>query len=139
MGSLMAGWDSPVMDENKVRARRNKSLTKEEIEAFRKLHRKTEGEEEEEQGSPTLASPKQSPRLSRLLRVHSAPPSPQIHDEEDLSNSNKPDKTGDWWTRSNWAFLNEPPLDEAQDSARKYTAQFHVAQLATEKRVGLIN
>ncbi|KAF0912291.1 hypothetical protein E2562_013971 [Oryza meyeriana var. granulata] len=39
MGSLMAGWDSPVLgDDNRVRARRNKSLTREEVEAFWKQH-----------------------------------------------------------------------------------------------------
>jgi hypothetical protein len=35
MGSLMAGWDSPVLgDDNKVRLMRNRSLTKEAVEAF---------------------------------------------------------------------------------------------------------
>jgi hypothetical protein len=38
------------------------------------------------------------------------------------------------WTRSNWAFLNEPPLEEAPGTAHSYTPQFHVAaggQIAT--------
>uniref|UniRef100_A0A453MC31 Uncharacterized protein n=1 Tax=Aegilops tauschii subsp. strangulata TaxID=200361 RepID=A0A453MC31_AEGTS len=35
MGSLMAGWDSPVLgDDTKARVMRNRSLTKEEVEAF---------------------------------------------------------------------------------------------------------
>ncbi|XP_020082187.1 uncharacterized protein LOC109705819 isoform X3 [Ananas comosus] len=42
MGSLMAGWASPVQDERKVQARRNRSLTKEEIEAFRRSQKKGE-------------------------------------------------------------------------------------------------
>jgi len=31
-----------------------------------------------------------------------------------------------WWTRSNWAFLNEPPLMAMEGSAHKYAAQYHV-------------
>ncbi|KAL6893770.1 hypothetical protein ACP4OV_007868 [Aristida adscensionis] len=40
MGSLMAGWSSPVLagDKNKVRLMRNRSLTNEEIEAFWRQH-----------------------------------------------------------------------------------------------------
>jgi len=35
MGSLMAGWDSPLLgDDTKARSMRNRSLTKEEVEAF---------------------------------------------------------------------------------------------------------
>ncbi|KAK1279563.1 hypothetical protein QJS04_geneDACA004771 [Acorus gramineus] len=45
----------------------------------------------------------------------------------------KSKKGDDWWIRSNWAFLNEPPRDELDESAQKYAAQFHVAELATNK------
>lgn len=36
-----------------------------------------------------------------------------------------------WWTKSNWAFLNEPPVMEAASS--KYAAQFHVASFGSSK------
>jgi len=46
-------------------------------------------------------------------------------------------KSRDWWTRSNWAFLNEPPQEVAPGTAHSYTPQFHVAaaggRIATEK------
>lgn len=35
------------------------------------------------------------------------------------------------WTKSNWAFLNEPPVMEAPTS--KYASQYHVANLASSK------
>lgn len=35
------------------------------------------------------------------------------------------------WTRSNSAFLNEPPREEIYGMAHKYTPQFNVTRLAT--------
>lgn len=35
------------------------------------------------------------------------------------------------WTKSNWAFLNEPPVMEAPTS--KYVSQYHVANLGSSK------
>nr|CAD1816809.1 unnamed protein product [Ananas comosus var. bracteatus] len=132
MGSLMAGWASPVLDEHKVRARRNRSLTREDIETFRKLQGKNDTEEDEQEGqlSPAVASPKK-PQVKDALVLKKSVHLVQINDQLEEVEGGKPDITGDWWTRSNWAFLNEPPRDEVNDSAQKYTAQFHVAQLAT--------
>ena len=31
------------------------------------------------------------------------------------------------WTRSNWAFLNEPPQEDRPGTAHTYTPQFHLA------------
>ncbi|MBA0720599.1 hypothetical protein Golax_008212 [Gossypium laxum] len=42
MGSLMAGWDSPVSASKSATIQRNRSLTKEEIEAYWKSKKKTE-------------------------------------------------------------------------------------------------
>ncbi|OAY66798.1 uncharacterized protein LOC109719629 [Ananas comosus] len=132
MGSLMAGWASPVLDEQKVRARRNRSLTREDIETFRKSQGKNDTEEDEQEGqlSPAVASPKK-PQVKDALVLKKSVHLVQINDQLEEVEGGKPDITGDWWTRSNWAFLNEPPRDEMNDSAQKYTAQFHVAQLAT--------
>jgi hypothetical protein len=35
------------------------------------------------------------------------------------------------WTKSNWAFLNEPPVMEAPTN--KYASQFHIANLGSTK------
>jgi hypothetical protein len=37
----------------------------------------------------------------------------------------------DWWTRSNWAFLNFPPEMLLRDSRDRYTPQFDVAAKAS--------
>ncbi|KAK6939476.1 hypothetical protein RJ641_029007, partial [Dillenia turbinata] len=44
MGSLMAGWDSPVLDPKLVKFQRNWSLTKGEIKAYWKSKKETEEE-----------------------------------------------------------------------------------------------
>ncbi|CAD5183141.1 unnamed protein product [Musa acuminata subsp. malaccensis] len=138
MGSLMAGWSSPVVDPEKALLKRNKSLTKEEIDSFWRLHRPTKEEEEDFQAS--LSSPR-TPQVAFLSfdAVSSSFESDGLRLKKtvmgfpDIPDMEKPPKTGDWWTRSNWAFLNEPPRDELSDSAHKYTAQFHVADLAVKK------
>lgn len=86
MGSLMAGWSSPVVDPEKGRItsftsvlllrllmcyaatrtallKRNKSLTKEEIDSFWRLHRPTK--EEEEDFHASLSSPR-TPQVAFL-------------------------------------------------------------------------
>lgn len=45
------------------------------------------------------------------------------NDDEDLHNLRKAKA---WWTRSNWAFLNEPPLMATEGSTEKYATQYHV-------------
>jgi hypothetical protein len=54
------------------------------------------------------------------------------HDEiaagdADAAAGDSPGKSRDWWTKSNWAFLNEPPQEEAPGTAHSYTPQFDVA------------
>jgi hypothetical protein len=68
MGSLMAGWDSPVLgDDKKVHARRNRSLTKDEVEAFWKQRRRSE-----DGGEQLITSPLASPATVRA-RVFQLP------------------------------------------------------------------
>ncbi|KAF0912290.1 hypothetical protein E2562_013971 [Oryza meyeriana var. granulata] len=139
MGSLMAGWDSPVLgDDNRVRARRNKSLTREEVEAFWKQHG---GEMPSSPlGSPAGAmarsasvglsrahassSPRGGVRIDQATRVEGFFP------DDEAAAAESPSKSRDWWTRSNWAFLNEPPQEEVAGKAQSYTPQFHVARIA---------
>lgn len=49
--------------------------------------------------------------------------------DDDAADS--PSRSRDWWTRSSWAFLNEPPQEEPSATAQRYTPQFHVARIAT--------
>ncbi|KAB2030981.1 hypothetical protein ES319_D05G271900v1 [Gossypium barbadense] len=132
MGSLMAGWDSPVSesDPTSVIRERNRSLTKEEIEAYWKSKKQTEEEHLKATFSPSytcthsyLETPLEE-HGSKNLRSNSS----QEDAETSLENIIK--KNG-WWTRSNWAFLNEPPvLDRPTNS---YKPQFHVANLSASK------
>ncbi|XP_058076194.1 uncharacterized protein LOC131224810 [Magnolia sinica] len=140
MGSLMAGWDSPFVDPKTVNSERNRSFTKEEIENFRRLHKKCEEEEEEEEeehnpphtlslslhNNPSLESGKEVTR-------YFLPPYYSTTELESDVGSGMEKKTDDWWTRSNWAFLNEPPQEEIDVSSHKYASQYHVAELATKK------
>ncbi|KAF8708648.1 hypothetical protein HU200_030028 [Digitaria exilis] len=145
MGSLMAGWDSPVLgDDKKAHARRNRSLTKEEVEAFWKQRRRPEdagGELTSPLASPATESPfgsLEKARSSPAARGASSSPRvrvdgflPVIGGDGGAAADDSPSKSRDWWTRSNWAFLNEPPLEEPSGRAQSYMPQFHVARIAT--------
>ncbi|KAE8723688.1 isoflavone reductase-like protein-like [Hibiscus syriacus] len=118
MGSLMAGWDSTVSesDPESVIRERNRSLTKEEIEAYWKSQK---GMEEEHLKGTFSPSDSCNP-LSNTKQ--------DVDAETNLENIMK--KNG-WWRRSNWAFLNEPPVLDRHISS--YKPQFHVANLAASK------
>ncbi|GMN35536.1 hypothetical protein TIFTF001_005375 [Ficus carica] len=55
MGSLMSGWDSPVLGSKSGVYKRNRSLTKDEIEAFWRSKQKTVEEHLKEITSPSDA------------------------------------------------------------------------------------
>ncbi|KAF8757382.1 hypothetical protein HU200_010899 [Digitaria exilis] len=78
MGSLMSGWSSSVLSDKEVRLMRNRSLTKEEVEAFWRQHGRSPAEngdrshkekekEKEKETIPPLAA-------RRLQVVRSMPP-----------------------------------------------------------------
>uniref|UniRef100_A0ACD5XAM7 Uncharacterized protein n=1 Tax=Avena sativa TaxID=4498 RepID=A0ACD5XAM7_AVESA len=122
MGSLMAGWSSHELDDHhKVRFMRNRSLTKEEVEAFWRHQKKPAAEVHNAGGeiavvaSPPLASsPRQespsSLRPSTLSHVRSSPPEIITRTDGDGGDAAaSPSTSRDWWSRSSWAFLNEAP------------------------------
>ncbi|KZV14104.1 hypothetical protein F511_44426 [Dorcoceras hygrometricum] len=119
MGSLMAGWDSPVSDPNSVKLRRNKSLTKERIEAFWSTKKR---KEEEHLRDISLLSPR-----TRNILFEEA--EKELSDMESASNLDKLILKNGWWISSHSAFLNEPPVIAVEGSNRKYAAQFHVANI----------
>jgi len=130
MGSLMAGWDSPFLgDDTKARGMRNRSLTKEDVEAFWRQQGKPVPEDDV---TSPLAFPGRTLEKSSKQRNRS-PASPVVRGHDQISTGDaadageSPSKSRDWWTRSNWAFLNEPPQEEAPGTAHSYTPQFHVA------------
>ncbi|XVE56067.1 hypothetical protein DITRI_Ditri03aG0207300 [Diplodiscus trichospermus] len=138
MGSLMAGWDSPVSDPTSVIRKRNRSLTKEEIEAYWRSKKKIEEEHLKAIFSPSdSCSQLETPFEEyggKYMRSSSMPlPDTKqgfLDMDAETSLENIIKKNG-WWTRSNWAFLNEPPvLDRPTNS---YKPQFHVANLAASK------
>ncbi|KAK1550448.1 hypothetical protein Q3G72_019319 [Acer saccharum] len=130
----MAGWDSPTSDPNSVKYKRNKSLTKEEIDNYwREQKRKDHGEHlkpisssgdishDDDQESKFKEEEKElgvTEKVALLMKM-----------DKETKNFEKFMKTNAWWTRSNMAFLNEPPVLEG--NGKRYASQFHVANLST--------
>ncbi|KAB1220648.1 hypothetical protein CJ030_MR3G009402 [Morella rubra] len=88
MGSLMAGWDSPVRDP--------KSVGFPQIFAIELYQRSSFGDS-----------------VKKYERSNSAANTKKgfMEMESEASLEKLITKNG-WWTRSNWAFLNEPPVSE---------------------------
>lgn len=113
MGSLMAGWDSLNLDP---KIERNKSFTKEEIENFWQLHKPSQ--HQQQHGETETAETRTSFDVPHFV----------FQEGKCLIDLDKAYKSNDWWTRSNCAFLNEPPREEELlKSTSNYAAQFHVA------------
>ncbi|XP_062098964.1 uncharacterized protein LOC133804864 [Humulus lupulus] len=138
MGSLMSGWDSPVFASKSGtnKRNRNRSLTKEDIEAFWRTKNKTV-----EEHLKDLSDAKQHQKIEKFeeddsgKEFHHQVRSRSVSldnlkvdvDSDQTSIENIIKKHG-WWTKSNWAFLNEPPASE--DAPNTYVSQFHVARVA---------
>ncbi|CAL4928180.1 unnamed protein product [Urochloa decumbens] len=165
MGSLMSGWSSSVLSDKEVRLMRNRSLTKDEVEAFWRKHGGRPAEKGEETRIPLAARQlkvmRSMPplrggirsdddpcggRQNRHLFPRSEPSSPaatatrgercfvfpeNADDDVDTSSTSR-----GWWTRSSWAFLNEPPPKEEALLGRAHQIsfacdQFHAARIVT--------
>ncbi|KAG8389932.1 hypothetical protein BUALT_Bualt01G0030300 [Buddleja alternifolia] len=126
MGSLMAGWDCPVADPDIVKYRRNKSLTRGEIEAFWKS--KKEKEDEHLRNISSL-----SPRTQEIIYEEAKRREDELSDMESETSLQKMILKNGWWISSNSAFLNEPPVIAQEGTAHKYVSQFHVADKASQK------
>ncbi|KAL0391965.1 UNVERIFIED_CONTAM: hypothetical protein Sradi_2419300 [Sesamum radiatum] len=128
MGSLMAGWDSPVPHPNLEKYRRSKSLTKEEIEAFWKSKKL---KEEEHLRDISLLSPRTQTSI-----FEEGATTPTTDTERNKSLEKLIQKNG-WWISSNWAFLNEPPVIATEGTRHKYASQFHVGNISGSGRAGM--
>ncbi|KAE8100259.1 hypothetical protein FH972_018174 [Carpinus fangiana] len=138
MGSLMAGWQSPALDPKSVALKRNSSLTRGEIDAYWRAKKKAEEEHftaaisEISDGVQETAFENARKRFERSNSVPSSGNRTEdFKDMETETSLEKIIKKSGWWTRSNSAFLNEPPLHEGASST--YTSQFHVASLGPSK------
>ena len=135
MGSLMAGWGSPFSDPESVKLQRNRSLTKEEIDAYWRSKRKKE-EEHLRDISGSLSPTKMASDEEKTFGRSRSGPLPSTKDrflegdDDSETNLEKLIQTHGWWISSNWAHLNEPPVT-APERIYKYVSQFHVANMAT--------
>ncbi|KAJ4842074.1 hypothetical protein Tsubulata_009419 [Turnera subulata] len=134
MGSLMAGWDSPVPDHKSGKYKKNWSFTKGEIEAYWKLKKKIEEEHLSAISSGSDTVEEGDTDGASLLRSSSLPLAQTrtgFMDKETGASLEELIKKNGWWTRSNWAFLNEPPaLDRPSNT---YSSQFHIANQSNTK------
>eukprot|EP01018_Ginkgo_biloba_P029814 Gb_16039 [translate_table: standard] len=136
MGSLMAGWDSHI-DAKQGLPTKNASLTKEEINSYWRTKRIIEEEH-------LLAAFKAAARI----QAQRFTAEDYRRFEESLVEEDKPEKLKklsddeetrigikDWWTRSNHAYLNQPPVKSMAEEKpkNKYVAQFHIANLVKNK------
>ncbi|RDX75820.1 hypothetical protein CR513_44267, partial [Mucuna pruriens] len=135
MGSLMAGWDSHTLDPESAIIERNRSLTKEEINAYWKTKKETELEHLRaiSKLSQTIQARKQeeTEKSNKSSTVALARIKESLGMDVDEKSLEQLIKKNCWWTKSSWAFLNEPPVMEA--ASNKYASQFHVANLGSSK------
>ncbi|XP_060199709.1 uncharacterized protein LOC132628038 [Lycium barbarum] len=129
MGSLMAGWDSPVSDPQAMKYRKNKSLTKDEIEAYWRSKKQIE---EEHHRYISRLSPQSQKQVNIVFEEAAKTEQDRLNDLESEESLDQLINKNGWWMSSNWAYLNEPPVLRAPESAAyKYVSQFHVADVAT--------
>lgn len=131
----MAGWHSPTIDPESAKLKRNRSLTKEEIDAYWRLKKKIEEDHLRAiSGLPQAIQDSKSEESENKLQKSTSMPSTRTKESVDVDAGTSLEqliKKNVWWTKSNWAFLNEPPVTEAASS--KYASQFHVANLGAPK------
>ncbi|XP_020594889.1 uncharacterized protein LOC110034989 isoform X2 [Phalaenopsis equestris] len=137
MGSLMAGWSSAGKDFRSEKFQRNKSLTKEEIESYWKSKKMNDEEHLTVLSDVQTENQMNGGSADKFQRSISFPIGGErkmnYGDENILTDELK--KRDGWWTRSNWAFLNEPPVTAMEGPSYKYAAQYHVANIGRSKTV----
>eukprot|EP00249_Psilotum_nudum_P034394 c53393_g1_i1 orf=199-597(+) len=117
MGSLMAGWDSPVFCSKKGRLDRKPSFTKEEIDSYWKMKRESEEEHfrAATESAEHLKVEKTEDAISEANEC--LPKANTISVENHLENLSN---HRDWWTKSSWAFLNDPKLGQIESQTCRY-------------------
>jgi len=127
MGSLMAGWSTNPLDAQSVMNRSKSSLTKEEIEAFWRSRQKAVEEHLNDAAAQKATVADAAAGSSASAVIGSLPIPIQAAAQVMVQELKTPIAASpDWWTRSDWAFLNDPP-ESHTDARHKYTPQFDVA------------
>ncbi|BBN05215.1 hypothetical protein MPTK1_3g11280 [Marchantia polymorpha subsp. ruderalis] len=138
MGSLMAGWQTNSQDSEKAAFKRStSSVTREEVHRFWKAKRSMmEKQLQEAQrdvshartialpGSPTYDSGFESPGSPGSMSG-SPPMTPTTPTTSAMREASSTDIPG-WWKKSNWAFLNAPPIVE--DRSNRFESQYAVSE-----------
>jgi hypothetical protein len=106
MGSLMPGWDI-LPDPQKVMKRSKTSMTNEEIEAFWR-HKQQEIElhakKDDDRNANSRLNANETKQTTTVVTADGATTHEAVVElPQPLASSR------DWWTRSNWAYLNAPP------------------------------
>ncbi|XVF63830.1 hypothetical protein PTKIN_Ptkin09bG0118100 [Pterospermum kingtungense] len=114
MGFLMAGWDSPVSDPPS------------EEEHLKAIYSPSDSCNQLE--TPCEEYGRRYMRSSSMPLPNITQGFPDMDAETSLDSIIK--KNG-WWTRSDWAFLNEPPVLDRPTNG--YKPQFHIANLSASK------
>ncbi|KAK9947059.1 hypothetical protein M0R45_012496 [Rubus argutus] len=148
MGSLMAGWNSIPKSKSDT-YKRNRSLTNDEIEAYWRSNKKPDEKQQhiiKDMSSPDTITSTHEEKTGTVdksgikFQKSSSLPVARTRTDQDqeyfmhgetetmASSAHKLINNNGWWTRSNWAFLNEPPTSElGAPNSTGYTSQFHVA------------
>lgn len=134
MGSLMAGWTS---EQSSKGLSRKGSFTRDEIENFWRV-RKAQHEEHEAHVANHMETlreveaPASTTDSEGQADAENSSNPFSADDPENLTDAEKKARVKDWWTKSNWAFLNAPPEVEKNElKGGSYTAQYDVAAKAS--------
>ncbi|XP_059455659.1 uncharacterized protein LOC132185873 [Corylus avellana] len=112
MGSLIAGWHSPTLDPKAEALKRNSSLTRGEIDNYWRANKKPEEEHFKAISEISSDGVQESAFGDAGQRFERSKSAPSVNIKEDFFPDMKTEKIikkRGWWTRSNSAFLNDPP------------------------------
>ncbi|KAG6548850.1 hypothetical protein Mapa_009612 [Marchantia paleacea] len=137
MGSLMAGWQTNPQDAEKAAFKRStSSVTKDEVHRFWKAKRSMMDKHLQEAqrdanhartialpGSPTYDSGFESGASPSGSMSGSPPITPTTPTTSAMRDASSTEIPG-WWKKSNWAFLNAPPIVE--DRKNRFVSQYDV-------------
>jgi len=133
MGSLMAGWDSPIRDAKQVRLHLNNSMTMEEIANYWRAKRIIEEEHLLSAFKSAARIKAQTFTTEDYKRFEDSLAEDEKPQMKNTSDADQETRIGikDWWTKSSYAYLNQPPLTtiEPRKPKYKYTTQFDIARL----------
>ncbi|KAG6546839.1 hypothetical protein Mapa_011692 [Marchantia paleacea] len=135
MGSLMAGWSTTPPCAKKVFKRTTSSLTRDEVNRYWRSKRTQSREHLEEAHRAAALARSRSFMIDANLSEEAEDYFPDMNSDGGSLSGSQPttptaNERGDenskncWWRRSNFAFLNEPPLHEEKHYS--YVSQYDI-------------